>query len=252
MAYLSSSSDEIQVSEEEAFLRALNISTSLLFAMSFRSALELGLLEIIAKADRRLSAVEIAAQLPIMNSEAPDMLERMLRLFAAYSILNCTIVTNSDDGDSQRLYQLTPIGKFFVPNEDGVSLAYGDPFLYHRAYLDSWDKLPEAILKGGVAFNRAHGVGLFEFAARDSTFNEQLNIGITNLSTMDMKKIMQIYKGFGDIKQLVDVGSGVGDILKTIISQYPHINVGFFGQSVGECAYFHYNISLLFNHVFIR
>ncbi|GAB4824665.1 hypothetical protein Ancab_040312 [Ancistrocladus abbreviatus] len=219
----SSSVDEIQLSDEEAFLRALNTSSSLLFAMAFRSALELGLLEIISKADQGLSAAEIAAQLPTKNPEASEMLERMLRLLASYSILNCTIATTSDGGDSQRLYQLATIGKFFVPNEDGASLAYGDPLLCHKAYLDSWDKLTEAILKGGASFHLAHGVGLFEYAAQDPTFNEQLNTGITNMSTIAMKKIMQVYKGFEDINQLVDVGGGVGDALKTITAQYPHI-----------------------------
>ncbi|GAB4844740.1 hypothetical protein Ancab_040106 [Ancistrocladus abbreviatus] len=152
MAYSSSSAVETQFSEEEVFLWALNISSSHLFAMSLRSVIELGLLEIIAKAGRGLSAVEIAAQLPTKNPKAPNMLEQMLRLLAAYSILNCTVITVSNDSDSQRLYELTPIAKYLVLNEDGVSVAHGELMLKHKALQDSWDKLTEAILEGGDPF----------------------------------------------------------------------------------------------------
>ncbi|GAB4844717.1 hypothetical protein Ancab_040098 [Ancistrocladus abbreviatus] len=99
MAYLYSSTTETQFAEEEAFLRALNISSSLLFAISLRSTVELGLLNIIAKADRGLSTIEIAVQLSTKNPQVLDMLERMLRLLTSYSILNCTLVAirNRDD-----------------------------------------------------------------------------------------------------------------------------------------------------------
>ncbi|GAB4844713.1 hypothetical protein Ancab_040095 [Ancistrocladus abbreviatus] len=64
---------------------------------------------------------------------------------------------------------------------------------------------------------------MFEFASRDPTFNKLFNTAMKNFSTLVMKKIMQSYKGFDNINQLVDVGGGIGDTLKTIISQYPHI-----------------------------
>ncbi|GAB4839065.1 hypothetical protein Ancab_039877 [Ancistrocladus abbreviatus] len=222
MAHSSSSATETQLNEEEVFLQALNASSSLLFAMSFRSAIELRLLEIITKASQGISAAEIAAQLPTKNPEAPNMLERMLCLLTAYFVINCTVVA-TNDGDSRKLYELAPIGKLFVPNEDGASLAPGRPLLHYKAYLESWDKLTEAILKGGVPFHLAHGVGAFEYIGSDPTFNKLFNTSMSNLSTLVMKKIMQSYKNFDDINQLVDVGGGVGATLKTITSQYPHI-----------------------------
>ncbi|GAB2291143.1 Flavone 3'-O-methyltransferase 1 [Dionaea muscipula] len=44
-----------------------------------------------------------------------------------------------------------------------------------------------------------------------------------NHSTIVMRKLIDSYKGFEDIKQLVDVGGGVGSTLKAILSQYPNI-----------------------------
>lgn len=38
-----------------------------------------------------------------------------------------------------------------------------------------------------------------------------------------MKKILECYKGFEDIKRLVDVGGGLGVNINLITSKYPHI-----------------------------
>ncbi|GAB4845575.1 hypothetical protein Ancab_040132 [Ancistrocladus abbreviatus] len=224
MAFSNTFTDhETQLSEDETFLQALNTSSSLFLAMSFRSALELGLFEIIAKAGQGLSVAEIVAQLPTKNPNAPNMLERILRLLASYSFLSYTVVAAKDSGYSRRLYDLTPIGKLFAPNKDGVSLGDGFSVVHCKAWIDSWDKLTEAILEGGVPFQLANGVGMFEFAGRDPTFNKEFNTSMTGISTLFMKKVMQSYKGFENINQLVDVGGGVGSTLQTIISQYPHI-----------------------------
>ncbi|RHN78896.1 putative methyltransferase [Medicago truncatula] len=38
-----------------------------------------------------------------------------------------------------------------------------------------------------------------------------------------MKRILTLYKGFEGVSTLVDVGGGVGNALKQIISEYPSI-----------------------------
>ena len=38
-----------------------------------------------------------------------------------------------------------------------------------------------------------------------------------------MKKILEFYKGFEHLSQLVDVGGGLGVTLNLITSKYPHI-----------------------------
>ncbi|KAF2608784.1 hypothetical protein F2Q68_00046622 [Brassica cretica] len=42
-------------------------------------------------------------------------------------------------------------------------------------------------------------------------------------STLVMKKILEVYKGFEDVNTLVDVGGGVGTVLGLVTSKYPHI-----------------------------
>ncbi|KAH7864724.1 hypothetical protein Vadar_033077 [Vaccinium darrowii] len=42
-------------------------------------------------------------------------------------------------------------------------------------------------------------------------------------TTLAMKDILDKYKGFAGLKQIVDVGGGLGTTLGSIISKYPHI-----------------------------
>ena len=44
-----------------------------------------------------------------------------------------------------------------------------------------------------------------------------------NHTTLVVKKAIESYKGFEDIKTLVDVGGGLGVTLELITSKYPHI-----------------------------
>ncbi|GMH17327.1 hypothetical protein Nepgr_019168 [Nepenthes gracilis] len=94
----------------------------------------------------------------------------------------------------------------------------------HTAIELGLGKLKEAILEGGTPFNRAHGSHAFEYFGMDPRFNKVFNAAMYNVSTIYMNKIVLSYGcGFENIRQLVDVGGGVGDALKTIVSKYPHI-----------------------------
>lgn len=115
------------LTEDENCLFAMQLATASVLPMALRTAIELHLLEIMAKAGKgaQLSSSEIASYLPTKNPDAPIIIDRMLRLFASYSILTCTLVTDKD-GHAQRLYGLAPVCKYLTKNEDGCSLA---PFL---------------------------------------------------------------------------------------------------------------------------
>ncbi|KAK2399884.1 isoliquiritigenin 2'-O-methyltransferase [Trifolium repens] len=41
--------------------------------------------------------------------------------------------------------------------------------------------------------------------------------------SLEMKRVLTLYKGFEEVSTLVDVGGGLGETLKVIISQYPSI-----------------------------
>ncbi|KAK2635664.1 hypothetical protein Ddye_030456 [Dipteronia dyeriana] len=99
---------------------AMQLSMSIVLPMALHTATELGVFGIIAKAGpgAKLSASEIAAKLPTTNqADAAAMLDRILRLLVNHCVLSCSVV-----GGDQRLYSLAPVSKYFVSNQDGVSL----------------------------------------------------------------------------------------------------------------------------------
>ena len=63
----------------------------------------------------------------------------------------------------------------------------------------------------------------FEYLAVDKKLNEVYNKAMLNHTTIVMKRTIETYKGFEQLKQLVDVGGGLGMTLDLITSKYPHI-----------------------------
>lgn len=83
--------------------------------------------------------------------------------------------------------------------------------------------MKDAVLEGGIPFNRAFGMGAFEYQGSDPSFNKVFNSGMSNHTTIVMTKILEIYKGFEGLSSLVDVGGGIGVTLRMIVSKHPYI-----------------------------
>ncbi|XP_038709623.1 caffeic acid 3-O-methyltransferase-like isoform X1 [Tripterygium wilfordii] len=187
--------------------------------LAMKAAFELGVFEIIAKAgpDAKLSASEIVAQMPARNPDAHLLLDRILMLLATHNVLGCSVV------DMKRLYSLTSMAKYFVPNQDGVSLGAPLALALDEVFFKSWSKLKDAILEGGIPFNKVHGMHAFEYPKMDPRFNLVFNKGMFNHTNIVIKEILKSYKGFEHLRQLVDVGGGFGVSLQAITCTYPHI-----------------------------
>lgn len=91
--------------EDEARLLARRLSNAAAFPMVLKAALELGIIDTIATAGDCLwlSPFEIALRLPTKpsNPEAPELLDRMLRLLASHSILKCRAVVIEEKGQKK-------------------------------------------------------------------------------------------------------------------------------------------------------
>nr|GLL36122.1 caffeic acid 3-O-methyltransferase-like [Ipomoea trifida] len=209
---------KIPSEEEVGFLRAMGLQSGIAVVMVSKAAIELGVFEIIAKGGEgaKLSAQQIADCLPTQNPNAPLMLDRMLKFLANHSILSCTLTQD----DHQCLYSLTPISNNFVPNQDGVSLSSMLQLITHKAFVNSWYGLKDAVLEGGVPFNRTHA---FENPGKDIRYKEIVNKAMHDHSAIAMKRVVECYKGFEEAKEVVDVGGGFGASLSCIVSKYPNI-----------------------------
>ncbi|KAJ8432326.1 hypothetical protein Cgig2_032333 [Carnegiea gigantea] len=210
--------------EEEACTFALAMATGSVPAMVLRAAIELDIFEIMKRPGPggRLSAAEIAAHLPAKNPDAGAMLDRMLRVLAGYEVLSCSnrILPN---GQVERLYGLAPVSQFFTKSEDGTSLAALSLLFQDKVLMEPWYHLKDAVLAGGIAFNRAHNLSLYDYPRIEDRFNKLFNDGMSCYSTIIMKKMLENYKGFEGVSTLVDVGGNIGINLNMIISEYPTI-----------------------------
>ncbi|KAF8393011.1 hypothetical protein HHK36_021252 [Tetracentron sinense] len=183
--------------EEEELLFAKEMVSAAVLPMVMRTVIELEVLEIMARVGTGalVSAAEIASKLPTQNPDAPI----------------------------QRLYGLAPICKYFLRNQYGVQMGPMLFFTQYKVFMECWYNLKDAVLEGGTPFVKAHGMPMFEYMGKDPRFNEAFNKEMSHITNVDMKKILETYKGFEDLKELIDVGGGNGIMLNMITSKYPTI-----------------------------
>ncbi|KAF3600943.1 hypothetical protein F2Q69_00034527 [Brassica cretica] len=182
--------------EEEDMLLAMQLCGIEFIAYGVKTARELDLLEIMAKArplGTHLSTLYLASKAAPNNPDAPMMIDRLLRLLVAYSVCTCKLVKD-EKGRESRTYGLGNVGKKFIKDEHGISIA---PYvLFHCSHTKgvTWSYLTESILEGGAsAWEKAKGA---------------LN-----------------YDGFESLRDstLVDVGGGIGTNLGQALSKFPHL-----------------------------
>ncbi|KAK7315490.1 hypothetical protein VNO77_34040 [Canavalia gladiata] len=215
--------------ENNACRSAMLLCLNQVFTAVLNRAIELNLFDIIAKETENgsfISASHIASKIPTQHSELPNRLERMLRLLASYSLLTCVTHTNSN-GSSERVYGVSPIGKYFVSDQSTGSFASFTSATFSRPMSQVWPNFKDAIIDvDNDLFKKVHGMPMYIYTQRDPTMNRIFNKAMTDLSIIDMQSILKVYTRFEGIQILVDVGGGIGQTLNMIISKYPSIIKG--------------------------
>ncbi|CAL9066043.1 unnamed protein product [Musa banksii] len=211
--------------EEEARRFAMRLAMGYCLPLTLKVAIELELLETIVKAGpgAMLSPADIAAGLPTENPQATDMVDRMLRLLAANGILSWSVEASGVDGRPACKYGAAPVCKYLTRNEDGVSMAAFTLLMHDKITMESCYYLKDAVLEGGIPFKKAHGMTAFEHHGKDPRYNKLFNDSMRNHSTILIKQLLETYRGFDDVKVLVDVGGGTGATLHLITSGHQHI-----------------------------
>jgi caffeic acid 3-O-methyltransferase len=127
-----------QEEDDDALEFATQITGSIVVPLALRSAIDLGIFDILAKAGEgaELSAQDIAVKIGTNNPEAPTMLNRLLRLLASHSILNSSVPQQHDD--QQIFYSLSNRSKYFVTDADGISLGPTLALLLDNVFYQSW------------------------------------------------------------------------------------------------------------------
>ncbi|KAK7349010.1 hypothetical protein VNO80_23832 [Phaseolus coccineus] len=213
---------------DDAYRSAVLLSFSSVLPAVLNAAIDMNLFDLIAKAksscdDSSFSASEIASLLPNQHPQLANRLERMLPLLASYSLLHCSIRTD-EDGKKERVYALSPVGEYFAYDDEGISMAPLSTLL-HRGFHDLWKDAKGAFMDPNCSnhFESVYGMPSYQYMEKDTELNEMFFKAMAHAGPIEVKKVLKVYKGFEGFSTLVDVGGGVGQTLKLILSAYPSI-----------------------------
>ncbi|THU44375.1 hypothetical protein C4D60_Mb02t06740 [Musa balbisiana] len=95
--------------------------------------------------------------------------------------------------------------------------------IHDKVTMESCYYLKDAVLEGGIPFKRRTGGTTFEHHGSDPRFNKLFNHSTRNHSTILINQLLETYRGFDDVKMLVDVGGGTDATLHVITSRHSHI-----------------------------
>ncbi|XP_010539647.1 PREDICTED: indole glucosinolate O-methyltransferase 4-like [Tarenaya hassleriana] len=214
--------------KEETRARAIRIANAVAFPMALKAAFQLGVIQTLSAAGEGawLSPSDIARALPTRptNPQAPMLLDRMLRVLTSYEIVKCR-TGMVQAGETGPVYAADPVCRFFL-NADGESGSLEPLFmlLHCDVVFKAWNNLKDMIQDGRDAFISAHGTRFFEYEGTNyEGFGELFNRAMSESTVMNVKNVLEVYRGFEDVNVLVDVGGGIGTGLAIIISKYSKI-----------------------------
>ena len=72
-------------------------------------------------------------------------------------------------------------------------------------------------------FQNVYGMQLYQYMEKDKELGQIFDQAMAQAGPLAIKRVLKLYKGFEGISTLVDVGGGIGQALKLIISKYPSI-----------------------------
>ncbi|KAJ0086633.1 hypothetical protein Patl1_07133 [Pistacia atlantica] len=163
--------------DEEVGKLAIRLANASILPMVMNSAIGLNLIDIISAASGDGTFLSPSDVATMIYSNARLELERM--------------------GEVERLYGSAPICKFFVKNEDGGSLGPLLQLQQDEVTIQSCYHLTNSVLEGGTPFNRAYGMrSEFEYIEMDPNHGQLLNKAMSSNTTLIMKKMVDVYKGF--------------------------------------------------------
>ncbi|KFK45045.1 hypothetical protein AALP_AA1G337000 [Arabis alpina] len=215
--------------EQNASLYAMILSSSSVLPMVLKTAVDIGLFDILAESgpssSSSLSVSQIVSLLSTQTQKQHDssLINRILRCLASYSIVTCSV--SNDQGEPRAVYSLAPVAKYFTTKsqDGGGSLAPLVNLFQDKVLVDMWYNLKDSVIEGGLPFNKTHGSTAVELVGRDARFREVFQKSMRGFNEVFVEEFVNKYKGFDGVESLVDVGGGDGSILSKIITKNPHI-----------------------------
>jgi hypothetical protein len=153
-----------------------------------------------------------ADELARATNSNPDALFRVLRALASVGIL-----TQSDDGQ----FANTPVSETLRSDAPASLRAFAMTELGEEHY-PAWGELLYSVRTGGIAFDHAFGVPVWEFFASNPENAKIFNDAMSGMTAQASAAIHAAYD-FAGIKKIVDVGGGHGGLITSILQRNPQM-----------------------------
>ncbi|CAO2207430.1 unnamed protein product [Urochloa humidicola] len=209
--------------EDASCLQAQELMFAYNVSMVLRAAVQLGLLEALTASGNALTADELAEQIQATDkADVAASVDRILRYLACYNVVNC--LTEADhDGTILRRYTAKPVCRWLTKNNKG-SLGPFSVFVVDQDHLLPWHHIAEAVVSGGPStFEKTHGLPYYEYMGKNERLGTLFDHAMAQHSLILVSKMLERFKGFDGVQQLVDVAGGTGSTLEMITAQYKHI-----------------------------
>jgi hypothetical protein len=139
----------------------------------------------------------------------PDALRRLLRVLVGEEI----VVLNANDE-----YELTDAGRLLRSGELGdLAKFVGSPFGW-----DPWSGLADSVRTGDSAFQKHHGLPLFEYLDHHPEEARLYQAAIDAFSRDESRALAEAFD-FSKAHRVVDIGGGQGTLLVEILTRWEHL-----------------------------
>ena len=172
-------------------------------AAAVSAAASLGIAD--ALADGPLGLEDLARRIEC----EPDALRRLLRVLLGEDIVTLderNEYTSTEMGDLLRGDALGDLAKFV-----------GAPFGW-----DPWSALADSVRTGEAAFQKHHGLPLFDYLDHHAEQARLYQAAIDAFSKGEARALAQTFD-FGAATRVADIGGGRGGLLVEILSKWPHL-----------------------------
>jgi hypothetical protein len=179
------------------------LATGYILSAALQTAVRLGIADLLANGPRT------SGDLASATKTNEDALYRVLRALAMVGVFQ------ESDG---RRFALTPSSDLLRKDRHAMydmALWISSPF-HFRVYANTID----AVRTGTPGVEKAFGMPVFEYLARDPELSEIFNNAMTSFSETVAPAVLEVYD-FSGIGVLVDVAGGHGRILTSILQKYP-------------------------------
>lgn len=187
----------------------LELSRGFEISQCIFTAAELKLADYLATAPQSCAALATATQ------TQSQLLERLLAILVDLGILK----------QNHEHFELTDMGQL-LRSDTPNSLR---DFLHMRMVQDyqAWAGLSAALKDGQSAFEHVFGMSRYDYLQQNPEQSRLFNQAMDNLSRVHSVAISAAYD-FSSIRKLVDIGGGEGNLLKTLLSDYPNLQGALF------------------------